>query len=567
MRQTWKKRVMSLTMASVIAGTSVLAMSGCGSSKDEVITLDVYNQLANYSGLQAGWMADILLKKFNVKIKITPDADGTFETRMESGNLGDIVIWGGTIDQYTQAVNNKMLYNLEEDDLLKENAPYITKNMKNALQKNKDLTSELTKGKDKSLYGWGNEVATSNEDHKAFIYTWDTRWDLYKQMGYPKINNLSDFKDMLKEMQKLCPKDDSGSKTYAVSLWPDWDDTMVMYAKSTASAFYGYDELGMGLYDPTTGTYHDALEDNGPYIEMLKFYNDLYQDGLLDPDSMTQTYDQMIEKVQNGGVLFSIFNYSGQAAYNTKDHKNAGKYMYTMKPEEAAPIVYGMNTMGGDYITSIGAKTEYPELCAEVLNYFCTPDGFLEMTYGPKGENWDYDEDGNTYFTDQGDQCNSNMNTKMKGHKGSYKDGMMQMAVSTWAKDAQNPNSNGETYNSDNWKSRKDKNLTDIEKDWVDKNGAEDLDTYFDQRKFTLAPGTSYTQSSKSSDLKVIWKQVSDEITQSSWNAIYSKTNAEFNKVIESMKKKADSYGYDTCIKWCKDEAAKRHELELKVTQ
>ena len=46
---------------------------------------------------------------------------------------------------------------------------------------------------------------------------------------------------------------------------------------------------------------------------MLKL-NDLYQKGLVDPDSMTQTYDKMAEKVQNGGVLFSIFNYSGSLA-------------------------------------------------------------------------------------------------------------------------------------------------------------------------------------------------------------------------------------------------------------
>lgn len=123
---------------------------------------------------------------------------------------------------------------------------------------------------------------------------------------------------MLKNMQKLCPSDDSGNKVYAVSLWPDWDDAMVMYVKAMATAYYGYDELALGLYDPTNGKYHDALEENGPYLEMLKWFNDLYQDGLIDPDSMTQTYDEMIAKVQNGGTLFSIFNYSGSLGYNTK---------------------------------------------------------------------------------------------------------------------------------------------------------------------------------------------------------------------------------------------------------
>ena len=80
-----------------------------------------------------------------------------------------------------------------------------------------------------------------------FFYNWDVRWDLYKQLGYPKVKDLNDFEDLMVKMQKLCPKDDSGNKTYAVSLWPDWDDAMVMYVKATATAYYGYDELGCGL--------------------------------------------------------------------------------------------------------------------------------------------------------------------------------------------------------------------------------------------------------------------------------------------------------------------------------
>lgn len=43
-----------------------------------------------------------------------------------------------------------------------------------------------------------------------------------------------------------------------------------------------------------------------------------------------------------------------------------------MKPEDASPIVYGMNTQGGDRVWSIGAKTEYPEKCMEIINYLAT---------------------------------------------------------------------------------------------------------------------------------------------------------------------------------------------------
>lgn len=66
-----------------------------------------------------------MLEKFNVKLNIIPDSDGTYETRMESGDLGDLVIWGNDGDEYLQAVDKGMLFDWNEDDILSEYGPYI----------------------------------------------------------------------------------------------------------------------------------------------------------------------------------------------------------------------------------------------------------------------------------------------------------------------------------------------------------------------------------------------------------------------------------------------------------
>lgn len=350
--------------------------------------------------------------------------------------------------------------------------------------------------------------------------------------------------------------------TYAVSLWPDWDDAMVMYVKATATAYYGYDELGIGLYDPTTGKYHDALEENGPYLEMLKWYNQLYRNGLVDPDSMTQTYEQMSEKVINGGVLFSIFNYSGSLAFNTDKHMKKGEYMYCMKPSEASPIVYGMSTLGTGYVTSIGANCEYPELALEVLNYFCTPTGRLEYAYGPKDECWYYGDDKKTHLTELGEACRKDLKTKMTDHEGTFQDGQLQMAVSTWNIDAENPETDGETYNADNWASTQESSKYDIQEDWKKKTGCEGINDYMEKGKYTVSPGTDYSASAKSDELKTVWKQVTDTIKNESWNALYAKNDAQFDKAVAKMKKDTAGYGYDKCLKWSQKEAATRKSLE-----
>ena len=51
------------------------------------------------------------------------------------------------------------------------------------------------------------------------------------------------------------------------------------------------------------------------------------------------------------------------------------------------------------------------------------------------------------------------------GYKGTFHDGVLQASFSTWSIDAENPDSNGETYNSDNWKSVLSVPKSEIEKD------------------------------------------------------------------------------------------------------
>ena len=59
----------------------------------------------------------------------------------------------------------------------------------------------------------------------------------------------------------------------------------------------------------------------------------------------------------------------------------------------------------------------------------------------------------------------------MEKHKGSFQDGQIQAAFDTWANDADNPDSNGETYNCDNWKSNITTPEFKIQQDWVAKTG------------------------------------------------------------------------------------------------
>lgn len=568
-------RILSLIVALMLAITMMPAMSvaeavDLGDVRDwdeEPLVINVYSQLANYSGLQGGWSADLLLDKFNVKVNIIPDSDGTYATRMASGNLGDIVVWGADGEDYKNAIEKGMLLDWEEDGLLEEYAPYLSANYTAALENNRSINP------DGKIHGFGHNVSMDKKGHEAFFYTWDLRWDLYQKLGCPEVKDLDGMVELFKKMKEICPTDDNGNETYALSSWPDWDGNMVMYVKALATAYFGYDELGIGLFDTETGEFYDCLADDGPYLKCLKFFNQLYQNGLLDPNSMSQTFDEMSEKVKNSGTFWSIFNYAGSAAYNTTEHLNEGRYMYAFVPTEATPIAYGLSTTGGNRIWSIGADTEYPEICMALIDYLATPEGSMTMWYGPKGLTWDYNEEGGAYFTELGQKTNTDSKYDLTGVEfvgprtgktytlsGNFNDGCLQINNTTLSQSMLNPDSKQqETFTKDTWVSVITAESYPVQEAWREWAGQASAEQYLENHgyKVMLAhPG--YSEGTKDSELSVKWSQVTKAIVEMSWKAIYAEDDTKFMSTVNGMKMMTKNYGYDLCVEWSKEEAAKK---------
>lgn len=559
------KRVIVALVAVAIAVTTMIA---CGrGSGSGVVTLDVYSQRANFEGIQGGWFAAILKEKFGVQLNIIKENDNTYTARMESGNLGDIVIWGSDGENYKAAVDAGLLLDWNTMDLLKTYGTYMYENFQLALDKNAKIS-----GDNGIVYGIGDAIGSA-DNHQEFMYAWELRYDYYVELGCPKIEDLDDLFDVFVKMKENHPTDDDGKETYAISIWPDWDGNMVMYPKSLASAYYGIDEFALGYYDFENHEFIDPLRINddgsyGPYIEMLQFFNRLYQAGLLDPDSDIQKNDQANAKIKSGRTFWSIFNYAGSAQFNTAENIEAGKGMYCVIPEKAKPVVYSLQPLGGSNLWSIGSKTKYPELCMQVINYFATPTGNLEQQYGPKGLCWDYDENGKTYFTELGAKTHLDNETEMVTDKDEYqvycgdsfKNGQQQLNNIIWALDAVNPES-GERFNYKYWESESAPPADgSLEATWRKNNNAISTDDFMDQRgNYVISQKYSYSEGSKSAELKVVWKQVTESITTWSWRAIEAESDEDFEAAINSMIKEAKSYdngtAYDQCVEWSENEA------------
>jgi len=83
---------------------------------------------------------------------------------------------------------------------------------------------------------------------------------------------------------------------------------------------------------------------------------------------------------------------------------------------------------------------------------------------------------------------------------------------------------------------------------------------------YKVSLATSYSESSKSDELELVWEQVKNTIVTSSWNAIYAESDEEFDSIIADMTAKVQEYDPEgVCLAWCENEAKIRCALEDQV--
>ena len=573
-KQRIRKRLISILLLCCLLCQTVFMLTGCNTKPnvrtkvekpEKITTLNVYDSLSSYYGVQKGWMAQYLKDKFNVKLNIITGMELSNKEKKNEIKNADIIIFRDIDNEYKDAVKDGILYDWNQNELLAEHGEYIQEHMEDALKANQACNDKILAATGSAIYGIGNDVAWSDKDHQEFTYSWDVRWDLYQKLDSPDIENLQDYSKMLKDLNELNisetedEKDNDGKeKTYAVSVWSDWDDEagMVNCVKDMVSAYYGYEAAGLGFYDSVNDKYIGLFDEDSPYLEMMQYFNDLYRNGLLDPASKNQKYDDVVNKVKAGNVLTSLNSYTGSDIYNTQERISDDNMMLSLKPDDAKPLVYGINKNGNGQITAIGGSTKYPELCMDILDYFVTPEGRMTMSYGPRAVTWDYDENGNIHFTEFGKKCQEDEKTSLEEpFTGSYIDGTLKAALSSWSIDAENPDSNSETYNKDKWGANIENPSCALEQEWRDYNNCDNREKYFEKKGCVVVQ--DYCDVIEIPELyEKKWAEISKKIISETWEAIYSDSDNEYNRVVDNMIKEAHKNSYDRCVWWWRGKMA-----------
>lgn len=527
-----------------------LFLTGC-TKEEKVTVVDVFSYQANYQGMQGGWFGKAVEDRFNIKLNIiAPNVaagENLYQTRMASGNLGDLVMIGAERGQLERAVNAGLLIDMEP---FKDLMPHVMQ-YSDAI-KNIQATINRTEG----IYGIPSEVTfysvTDPSESIEPTYGPYLRWDLYQKIGYPELGTLEDLLPVLKQMQEEYPITPSGEKTYAFSLFKDWDGNLMVMAKQLG-CFYGYDEVGF-VMSKVDGT-HDisAIEDGSPYLRALEFYFEANQLGLIDPESRIQNWEKMWQKFVDGRILFSPWPFLGQDAYNTADNLEAGSGFMFVPFEDMEILSHGAIATGSTYVIGIGSRAKNPERLVEFIDWLYSPEGIMfntsqtGSTGGPEGLIWKL-VNGQPRLTEFGQSAllegDATMPESWGG--GSWRAGVSQLNFkSVLAKDI-NPDT-GFPYDFRTWDSAVV--ATPVHSSWQAKMGAQSTMEYLEQEdKLLIALGTDYIAPGEPNFITQYRDECKEVVVDYSWKMIFAKDKGEFDNLLRQMREIVMASGYDQVL-------------------
>lgn len=230
------------------------------------------------------------------------------------------------------------------------------------------------------------------------------QWAVMKENDYKIPETLDEFGQMIKDYKEAHPTTEDGSEmiglTLAVSDW-HW---MITLGNPAGYIAEGAPDNGQWLVDENYNATYKFTSDK--IREYFKWLNKMYNEGLLDPEFATQTYDDYIAKIASGRVI-ALLDTDWDYADGEKVLKSDGKLEQTYcglpltmdKDTKAPSLMYqGLPTGQGVGITT---ACKDPVAAIKYLDYICSDEGQVLVNWGIEGTNYQVDENGHRYRTQE----------------------------------------------------------------------------------------------------------------------------------------------------------------------
>lgn len=379
-------------------------------SFDDRVELDVVAFVGSgeADGLRTDPVSKYIEDSLNIDLYLTHVTEADWPTQLSAmladNDLPDIFLLSDPTKQLPMLLNANSVLNLSP--YLEEYAPNTMADPAGQLMIAANTTA--ANSPDGNLYMWGM-CKGSWDDGTVPTCGHYIRWDLYKEAGYPKLENFDeDMLDVMQAMVDLEPETADGQKTYGLGGWfgngQGWGEWFFIFGMAPQEGASLIETTGLTLAinteDSTPINSNQLTDPNGYFWRAVQFANRANQRGLLDPDSFTQQSDVYEENLKAGKYMF---NYPGWMSVSANNEFN--KTEGNLKTFVSIPAVgvdkedrFG-NMYRGERQYVVNANTENPERCVALLDFVSTHEFSRIAWNGLEGQFWNM-ENGEPVPTD-----------------------------------------------------------------------------------------------------------------------------------------------------------------------
>ncbi|MFV0399639.1 MAG: hypothetical protein ACK5LX_03345 [Oscillospiraceae bacterium] len=333
----------------------------------------------------------------NIDLELSGVIEADYPTQLSAmiaaNDMPDIFMFSDVTKQYPMLMASNGLLNLE---------PYLNEYAANTVADPKGAVMlEAYRGPanstDGNVWMWGM-CKGSWDDGTAPTCGHYIRWDLYKEAGYPKLENYDeDLLDVMEALVALEPENSTGQKNYGCGAWfgngQAWGEWVFTFGLGPQEGINLIETtgrtLGVSTIDSTPLETNQLTDTDSVFWRSVKFYNQANQRGLLDPDSFTQDSSVYEDKMKDGRYMFNVPGWMSVSANQEFSKVEGNERTFVSLPSLTADAEDRFGNMyKGERTYGVSAYTEYPERCVALLDFVSTYEFSRIAWNGMEGGNW-----------------------------------------------------------------------------------------------------------------------------------------------------------------------------------
>ncbi|MBW4080988.1 extracellular solute-binding protein [Paenibacillus sp. S150] len=516
-----------------VAGSSDLAAKVKPVNFTTFVNYDWYTAPTWEERPQSKWITD------NLQVTLTPvQSNGAAAQKLNamivSGQLPDVLVMD----------RGKDVERLQKAGKLAAIDPYLEKYPEFVEAVGED-TLNMLRSEDGKLYQIPNWYINGDNGNGNAGFLVEKK--IYKALGSPALETWEDLEAYLKQVKEkypdIVPIDFGETRDGA-----DVQMIGMLYSGAADDRTPGFISPGSGqIFGVPAGNGLTSVYQDQAFKDTALLASRLFREGLTSQDLLTQTRDQVLEKLKTGkiavfGAYDAVVEGIGREANNLLSAKDPEDGYDVVWPFRKTGVdknrVYpsGFNTLGWN-VNVISTNAKDPEAIFSYMNWATSPEGQRIIFFGPEGLFYDKVEDGVPIPND------AYINRDLKKYD------ELKIGEFNWY---------GNTSYIDSTKAKREKLLPAEAQDW----------TTLGQANVTFKTSKNVTEFSNldpapNSEEGIILQRLKDQYAQVVPKIIFAKSDDEVIKLIEDADKEAAKLGYDKVLKW-KTEAWQKNLEKIK---